>query len=50
MRNQIKDEILKSKVRYGNDIAEKSQTSPKEFLSFIKKKTECQNWSELSPR
>ena len=38
MRNQIKDEILKSKVRYGNDIAEKSQTSPKEFLSFIKKK------------
>ena len=39
MRNQIKDEIRKSKARYENDIAEKSQTSSKVFWSFIRK-----NW------
>ena len=38
MRNQIKDEIRKSKARYENDIAEKSQTSPKVIWSFIRKK------------
>ena len=37
MRNQIKDEIRKSKARYENDIAEKSQTSSKVFWSFIRK-------------
>ena len=37
MRNQIKGEIRKSKARYENDIAEKSQTSPKVFWSFIRK-------------